>query len=348
MVERSAERDSRHERAEVNKRLLLLPAAVIVLGVAFLVGTSVYLDRWAGQPLSAAEDTVFIVRPTTTFSAVAESLAEMGIVNSSLLSLRARQRGLQSSVQSGEYRIRQGETADSLLDRLAKGDVVAHRFLIVEGSTVAMVLERLAADERVEFDLGSATADDLMESLGLPAGHAEGWFFPDTYLFKRGANASSLLARARGKMEGVLAEAWPRRAADLVLEKPYEALILASIVEKETGLPADRARVAGVFVRRLGRGMRLQSDPTVIYGLGSDFDGNLTKVMLNTDGPYNTYRRSGLPPTPIALPGRASIEAALHPKDEKALYFVSRGDGTSEFSQNLEDHNKAIRLYQRR
>lgn len=332
----------------MNKRILLIPAAVIVLGIAFLVGMGIYLDRWAEQPLPVAEDTVFVVAPAMSFTSVANGLVEAGIVNGWLFSMRARQRGLQASVQSGEYRITAALTPDTLLDRLTLGDVVAHRYLIVEGSTSEAVLERLAADDRLSFDLAGVAVEDLMVRLGLPPGNAEGRFFPDTYLFRRGDKASGLLLRANSKMDAVLEELWSERSSRVSFEVPYEALILASIIEKETGFQPDRARIAGVFVRRLAKGMRLQSDPTVIYGLGDEFDGNLTRRMLKADGPYNTYRIYGLPPTPIALPGRAAIEAALNPDDGEELYFVSRGDGTSQFSKTLDEHNKAVARYQRR
>lgn len=332
----------------MNKRILLIPAAVIVLGIAFLVGMRFYLDRWAAQPLAGARDTVIIVEPAMAFSTVAEQLVAAGVVNGWLFSLRARQRGLQASVQSGEYLVTAALTPDTLLDRLTLGDVVAHRYLIVEGSTSGVLLQRLAADDRLSFDLSEATADDLMARLGLPAGNAEGRFFPDTYLFRRGDKASVLLLRAKSKMDTVLDELWSERSSRVSFATPYEALILASIIEKETAFQPDRARISGVFVRRLAKGMRLQSDPTVIYGLGDEFDGNLTRRMLKTDGPYNTYRRHGLPPTPIALPGRAAIEAALNPDDGEDLYFVARGDGTSQFSRTLEEHNEAVARYQRR
>ena len=332
----------------MNKRILLVPTTVIVLGIAFLVGMGIYLDRWAEQPLPVTEDTVFVVDPGTSFSAIAEQLVEVGVVNGWLFLMRARERGLQASVQSGEYLITSTLTPDALLDRLTNGDVVMHRFLIVEGSTCRVVLERLAADDRLTFDLEGVAVQDLMASLGLPAGNAEGWFFPDTYLFKRGDKASALLRQANAKMNAVLQKAWSRRSSRVPFDAPYDALILASMIEKETGHPPDRTRIAGVFVRRLAEEMRLQSDPTVIYGLGDEFDGNLTRRMLKAEGPYNTYRIHGLPPTPIALPGRAAIEAALNPADGEELYFVARGDGTSQFSKTLEEHNQAVARYQRR
>ena len=312
------------------------------------MGKDVYLDHWAAQPLPVIDETTITVPRAMPFSAVADLLEAEGIVNPLLFSVRARERGLQESVQAGEYRFAGGLTPDELLDRLTRGDVVAHRFLIVEGSTSETVLQRLADDGRLDFDLTDAAPHDLMARLGLPAGHAEGRFFPDTYLFKRGDTASGLLLRAKSRMDQVLSAAWAERSSNLPFSTKDEALVLASIIEKETALAADRSRVAGVFVRRLAKGMRLQSDPTVIYGVGSAFEGDLTRKMLKEDGPYNTYRRYGLPPTPIALPGRAAIEAALNPGGGTALYFVARGDGSSEFSDTLEDHNRAVARYQRR
>ena len=332
----------------MKNRILLIPAAVIVLGIAFLVGFHDYLDRWSEKPLRVAEEIVFIVEPASPFSTLADSLGERGVANPWLFSQLAQKHGLQTAVQSGEYRVAPGETPRALLDRLTRGDVVRHRFLIVEGSTVATVLEELQADRRIEFDLLGVAHGDLMERLDLRSGDPEGRFFPDTYRFERGHKASSLLRRANHRMNTVLAECWTGRGKDTAFETPDEALILASIIEKETGRAEDRPRVAGVFVRRLAMGWRLQSDPTVIYGLGAAFDGNLTRAHLaDADNDYNTYRHHGLPPTPIALPGRAAIEAALHPADGEELYFVSRGDGSSEFSTDLEDHNKAVRRYQR-
>ncbi len=332
----------------MNKRILLLPAAVIVLGIAFLVGFRVYLDRWAAEPMPVTEEIVFIVEPASSFTALAHMLGKRGVTNPWRFSQLAQKHGLQTAVQSGEYRVAPGETPWTLLDRLTRGDVVRHRFLIVEGSTVAAVLEELQADRRIEYDLAGVARGDLMDRLDLGPGDPEGRFFPDTYQFKRGHKASSLLRRANHRMNTVLEECWAGRTEETALETPHEALILASIIEKETGLAEDRPRVAGVFVRRLAKGWRLQSDPTVIYGLRSAFDGNLTRAHLaDADNKHNTYRHHGLPPTPIALPGRAAIEAALHPADGEELYFVSRGDGSSEFSTELEDHNRAVRRYQR-
>ena len=330
----------------MNKRLLLVPAAVIVAGVALLAAMNIFLAGWATAPLPVAEETVFVVPAGATLGDVAETLAEAQVVAPTWFALRARQRELASSLRRGEFRVVPGETPDDLLDRLVSGDVVRHRFRIIEGTTAAEAIAELAADERIAFDLEGATVATLMSRLDLGEGHAEGRFFPDTYLFERGDKASELLRRAHERMREILAAEWAVRDPLVALDAPGQALILASIIEKETGLDADRPRIANVFLNRLADRMRLQSDPTVIYGLGSDFNGDLTRADLAADHPYNTYRYGGLPPTPISLPSRASIAAALHPSDGEDFYFVARGDGTSEFSPNLERHNAAVRRYQ--
>lgn len=331
---------------KVSNRILLIPIAIIVLGVAFLVAVSYRLERWAERPLPIENEVAVVVRPGMTFTAVAGMLDEAGVVEPWFFSLLAMQRGQQKAVQSGEYRLPPGETPNGLLRRLTTGDVIVHRLRIAEGATVNAVLRQLRGDQRLRFNLGNATAENLLERLQLPPRHAEGLLFPDTYQFRRGQEASALLRRAYVRMEDKLAEAWAGRDPGLAYEDAYHALILASIVEKETAHGADRPRVAGVFVRRLRNRMRLQSDVTVIYGLGDAFDGDLKRVHLQTDGTYNTYRRHGLPPTPIAMPSLASIEATMHPAEGDALYFVSRGDGTSEFSRTLAEHNAAVRRFQ--
>ena len=340
----------------VRKRHLLLPAGIVAAGLAFLAGANAYLAHWAAQPLPVAERVGVVIERGASFAAVVDMLDAAGVVAPRLFALRAKQRDLLASVRSGEYSVLPGDTADGLLNRLVRGDVDLHRFRIAEGSTVAQLAERLRRDARLEDDLGGVEPTGLVAQLELRTPqradaqrtrHAEGMFFPDTYHFPRGHKASALLARANDKMLQVLENAWSKRSADLPYADAYEALIVASIVEKETGRAADRSRIAGVFARRLARNMRLQSDPTVIYGLGDSFDGDLKRSHLQAnDNPYNTYRRNGLPPTPISLPGRAAIEAAVHPGDDDALYFVSRGDGSSEFSRTLADHNAAVRRYQ--
>lgn len=251
----------------------------------------------------------------------------------------------QPVIRVGEYRINPFETPRSLLDRMQRGDVVRHRFTIVEGWTLSRLRRELASDTRIADAVADLSEDDLMRRLGCEACFAEGWFLPETYQFERGDRDLDLLARAHRAMRRVLDSEWAVRRDALPLETPEELLVLASLVEMETMVAEERARVAGVFVRRLDKGMRLQTDPTVVYGLGDDFDGRIRRRHLDTDHPWNTYTRGGLPPTPIGLPGAASIRAAANPADGKALYFVARGDGTHQFSATLAEHNRAVARY---
>lgn len=246
--------------------------------------------------------------------------------------------------RAGEYRLTPGIKPREALDLFASGKVVQYRLTIVEGWTFRQLAGALATDARLRHEPGLLDEDqwpELAARLGI--GHLEGWFFPETYLFTRGDSDFDLLSRAHAAMQTELAQAWDLRAQDLPLSSPYELLILASIIERETALDDERAQVAGVFVRRLQKGMKLQTDPTVIYGLGKDFDGNLRKRDLLRDTPYNTYTRRGLPPTPIALPGRASLRAAAQPAPGDALYFVADGSGGHTFSATLEEHQAAVR-----
>ena len=332
------------------KRALALPVTLFALGLAAFLGLDAWLERWAETPVDLTDAVLFDIPNGATFGQVADTMRELGITDATTrLTLRARQRGLIEAMRRGEYRVAPGITPDGLLDLISHGRVVQHHVRIEEGETVATLLSRLQADERIDFDLANSAPKSLADNLGItsPRNPAlEGRFFPDTYQFDRGHRVSELLGRALRQMDTVLDEAWAGRAKELPYENPQDALVLASLVEKETGRAGDRARIAGVFLRRLTLQMRLQSDPTVIYGLGDAFDGNLTRRHLNTDGPYNTYSRHGLPPTPIALPSRDSIHAALHPEIGNALYFVARGDGSSEFSATLEQHNRAVRRFQ--
>lgn len=248
-------------------------------------------------------------------------------------------------IQAGEYRLEPGTRVGDLFDQLEAGNVLRHRFTVVEGWTVARLRRELAVDTRLRpasADLDEAT---LMARLGCPDCPAEGRFLPETYFFVRGSSDFDLLNRAGQAMEAALAEAWLSRDRSIPLDGPDELLVLASLIERETGRSAERTQVAGVFIRRLNLGMRLQTDPTVAYGLGEDFDGRLRRVHLQSDHPWNTYTRHGLPPTPIALPGRASLEAAANPAAGTALYFVSRGDGSHQFSDTLAEHNAAVNRY---
>ncbi len=259
----------------------------------------------------------------------------------------ARYKGLATRIQAGSYRLEAGLSPVQLLDKLVDGDVELRQLRVIEGSRYADMLEILRAHSAVEQTLTDWSDDALKQALDLdPEMALEGWFYPDTMLFAQGTTDISLLKAGYARMQEVLTSEWRQRADNLPYETAYEALIMASIVEKETGRASERAEIAGVFVRRLNKRMRLQTDPTVIYGLGPDFDGNIRYRHLREDTPYNTYTRAGLPPSPIALPGRAAIHAALHPADGETLFFVAKGDGSHYFSKTLEEHEKAVREYQ--
>ena len=270
-----------------------------------------------------------------------------------LLVLLARISGSDTRIKAGSYEIASGVTPLDLIDKLTRGDVTQQELTIPEGWSFRQFRAALDAHEGVEHatrGLSDAQVLDLIAKAepGSKISHPEGLFFPDTYLFAKGSGDIAILRRAYRAMSRHLAGEWQRRAAGVPYASPYEALIMASIVEKETGQARERPLIAGVFVNRLRRGMLLQTDPTVIYGLGTGFDGNLRRRDLQQDGPYNTYTRAGLPPTPIALPGLAALQAALNPARTDALYFVARGDGTHEFSATLEAHNRAVNRFQRR
>lgn len=259
----------------------------------------------------------------------------------------AWEEGVITRLQVGEYSLGHGLTPGELLHKLERGDVIQHRFTIVEGWNFRELRLALARDAGLEQTLTGLSDEEVMRRIGAGGEHPEGRFLPETYNYTKGITDAELLKRTYTAMSNALDDAWAKREADVPLKSPYEALILASIVEKETGVAAERPQIAGVFARRLKLGMKLQTDPTVIYGIGPAFDGNLTRKHLETDTPWNTYARFGLPPTPIALPGRAALEAAVKPAAGETLYFVSRGDGSHEFTSNLADHNRAVSRWQR-
>lgn len=253
-----------------------------------------------------------------------------------------------STIKAGDYLLTENPSQITLLDYLIKGDIRQSVVQFIEGWTFSQFLETLYNHPNIRNTTAEMSEAEIMLQLGANEDFAEGLFFPDTYHFVKNTADTEILKRAYRIMQEHLQAAWDERAESLPLETPYEALILASIVEKETGLDSDRAEIAGVFINRLRIGMRLQTDPTVIYGMGSQFDGNLRKKDLQTDHDFNTYTRSGLPPTPIAMPGLASIRAAVNPATTKNLYFVAKGNGESQFSTNLQDHNRAVVKYQKR
>lgn len=300
------------------------------------------------NPLAVPEGGVTVmVEPGSSLAAVAADLRRRGLIDHPRFFVwMARLRGQATAIQAGEYRIGPGLTPPRLLAKMAAGEVVQHGLTLVEGWTFRQMLAAVRGHAELEHTLDGASAEEVMARIGHPDEHPEGRFLPDTYHFPRGTTDVAFLQRAYRAMEAALAQVWEERAEGLPYEGPYEALIMASIVEKETAVPAERGRIAGVFVRRLEKGMRLQTDPTVIYGLGQEFDGNIRRRDLRRDTPYNTYVHSGLPPTPIAMPSIESIQAALHPAPGDALYFVSKGDGSHHFSATLEEHNRAVRRYQ--
>jgi UPF0755 protein len=327
-------------------RLLLKLLLPLLLLLAAAAGG---LWWWAGQPLALRTQPVdFHIANGSGLRAAITQIRAAGVaVEPSLLLLLARVSGAETGIKAGSYSVGEGVTPRQLLDKLVRGKVTQGDITLVEGWTLRQWRARLAANPDVNGDSRDLSDDEIIRRLGAQHANLEGWLFPDTYLFDKHSSDLDLIARALRAMEKRLAEAWAGRAEGLPYNTPYEALIMASIIEKETGREADRERIAAVFTNRLRLGMPLQTDPTVIYGLKDAFDGNLKKRHLQTDTPYNTYTRRGLPPTPIAMPGLASLQAALHPASSSALYFVARGDGSSQFSNTLEEHNRAVNRYQR-
>jgi UPF0755 protein len=327
-------------------RVLVALLGLLVLAAAALAGAAAW---WLQQPLPLARPTVELsIEPGDNPREVAEAWVAAGVqAHPRLLFEWFRLSGQARRIRAGSYEIEAGTTPRTLLAKLVQGDEQMERVRFIEGWTLRELRAQLARAPHLKTTTAGLSAEQLMVALGAPGVVPEGRFFPDTYVYSRGVSDLTVLKRAHRAMERHLAEAWAARAPDLPLKSPQELLTLASIVEKETGRAADRGQIAGVFVNRLRIGMPLQTDPTVIYGLGEAFDGNLRKRDLQTDTPWNTYTRMGLPPTPIALPGLASLRAAVRPEPTQALYFVARGDGTSAFSRTLAEHNAAVNRYQR-
>jgi len=300
-------------------------------------------------PVPLSESKLLVrVPPGASLRTAAQSLNEGGVgVPAWIISGVGRIAGLSTSIKAGSYEFDEGIALWALLRKLSSGDTSQADVLFVEGSTFREMRAKLNGQPELLHITRDMNDADIMSRLGMAGQSPEGWFFPDTYRFDKRSEDIAVLQRALAAMQKQLNTVWLSRDANLPLKSPYELLILASIVEKETGTAADRAQIAGVFINRLRKGMRLQTDPTVIYGLGERFDGNLRKADLQRDTPHNTYTRAGLPPTPICMPGLAALQAVAHPAKTDALYFVAKGDGSSQFSATLDAHNRAVNQYQR-
>lgn len=331
------------------RRLAALSAGALAFAGLALAASWIFGQRYLQTPLPVGDAAQIVhIRPGASLIASAEAMAEQGVLaHPQVFAWYARLRGDGRNIRAGEYRIEPGTTSRALLDQLVSGDVLLHALTVVEGWTFDQMLFVIRAHPAIQQTLREQNTVAIMAELGEAERHPEGLFFPETYRFPRATTDLALLRQARKLMDKHLEAAWADRAPGLPFETPYSALILASIVEKETALEAERALIAGVFVRRLERNMRLQTDPSVIYGIGDGFDGDIRRRDLNRDTPYNTYTRGGLPPTPIALPGAASLEAVMHPAPGETLYFVAtgEGDGSHYFSTTLAEHNEAVRRF---
>lgn len=320
----------------------------MILLAMVIAGSAMF---WAEQPVfTEGKPMEFTIAPGSSMRSSAQQIADAGVpVQPFLLTMLARLTGKGAKLKAGHYEIKPGTSPLQLIDQLVRGEFAQETLVIIEGWTLKQMRQAVAAHPGLKHDSVQLTDQELLASVAPDAAyrHPEGLFFPDTYLFAKGASDLQVYRQAHGMLQKKLMAAWAARNPALPYKTPYEALIMASIVEKETGQKSERSMIAGVFVNRLRQGMLLQTDPTVIYGMGAQFQGNIRKRDLQQDTPYNTYTRAGLPPTPIALPGMESITAALNPAQTDALYFVARGNGSSHFSSNLADHNKAVNQFQR-
>jgi len=334
------------------KRLLLLGSAVLGLLVLVAAFAAFKVSNFLHTPVNAGDTGMdFIIESGASFRTISDDLAEQGVIsNSRAFRAYARWTGKASAVQAGDYHIRTGTTPMELLGQFTSGDVKLYSFTIIEGWNHWELLQALRDDDFIDATLTDEDWPGLLDELGADGAHPEGLFLPETYRFPRNTSDREVLRQAYSLMQDVLDEEWQAKAENLSIATPYDALVLASIIEKETARADERPRISGVFTRRLEKRMRLQTDPTVIYGIGPDFNGNLTRRDLQTDTPYNTYTRGGLPPTPIAMPGRAAINAALHPAEGEELYFVATGlaDGSHAFSVTKDEHDAAVAQYLRR
>ncbi|MDH0649653.1 endolytic transglycosylase MltG [Pseudomonas sp. GD03858] len=328
------------------KFLLLLETGLIIAGLA--LGWAAWkVNSVLEQPLQVAQERLLDVPNGTTPNRMFYRMQSEGLLDDPLwLRLYWRFNMAGTPLHTGEYRVTPGMTVGQLFDAWKRGDVVQYNLTLVEGWTFRQVRAAVAKHEKLKHTLDGLSDSEVMDKLGHTGVFPEGRFFPDTYRFVRGMSDVELLQQAYMRLDEVLAREWAERSTDLPYRDPYQALIMASLVEKETGIPQERGQIAGVFVRRMRLGMMLQTDPTVIYGMGERYNGKITRADLREPTPYNTYTMTGLPPTPIAMVGREAIHAALNPSDGSSLYFVARGDGSHVFSDDLDDHNSAVREFQ--
>ena len=330
---------------------LLRIAFLLALTAMVLVGLVVWdFQRFLDRPVNVQESRLFMIKTGANFGQVSRKLAAEDIFpwrhHAEYFNWYARLNQRGGDIRSGEYEILANMTPRALLDLFTSGKGIQHSLTVIEGWNFRQMMQKLADNGAIRHTLKNHRPDEVMRAIGHEGEHPEGRFFPDTYLFQRGTTDVEILKRAYDTMAKLLDAEWQNRGDNLSVKTPYEALILASIVEKETAVAEERFQIAGVFDRRLKKGMLLQTDPTVIYGIGEKFDGDIRFKDLREDTPYNTYVRAGLPPTPICMPGKLALNAALHPADGDTLYFVARGDGSHVFSTNLKDHNAAVRKYQ--
>lgn len=329
------------------RRLLKLSAVLLLF-----TSTSIALfyhdyNLFLETPINIKEDVIFSIEPGMSFSTLNKKLVVEKIIKESrYLEILARHSKRANNIKSGEYQLTPGIIPSELLDIFVSGKTVQYSLALIEGWQIYEMLEAIKSNDVLEKKLTSYDPETLLNQLGYSEPYAEGLFFPDTYYFPRGTTDIDFLKRAYERLKQVLEEEWQNRDEKLPYKSSYDALIMASIVEKETSLASERAKIAGVFVRRLNKNMKLQTDPTVIYAMGRQFNGNIRKKDLKIDSPYNTYLYKGLPPSPISLVGREAIHAALHPENGKELYFVAKGDGSHYFSENLAEHNRAVVKYQ--
>jgi len=328
------------------KFLLLLEMGLILAGLA--LGWSAWkVNSVLEQPLHVTQERLLDVPSGTNPNRMFYSMEREGLLDDAVwLRLYWRFNMAGTPLKTGEYRLTPGMTVEDLFDAWRRADVVQYNLTLVEGWTFRQVRSAIAKHEKLKHTLDGLSDAEVMDQLGHTGVFPEGRFFPDTYRFVRGMSDAELLQQAYMRLDDVLAKEWAERTTDLPYRDPYQALIMASLVEKETGIPQERGQIAGVFVRRLRLGMMLQTDPTVIYGMGERYNGRITRADLREPTPYNTYTMTGLPPTPIAMVGREAIHAALNPSDGTSLYFVARGDGSHVFSDDLDDHNSAVREFQ--